>query len=102
ESTLVIAWGEFGRTPRVNKNAGRDHYPNVFSAALADGPVKGGVVVGESDSKGAFPRSNPKTPQDVLATLYMHLGVDPRAEYLNNGRPVPVLPHGKPIDEFWA
>jgi hypothetical protein len=101
ESTLVIAWGEFGRTPRVNKDAGRDHYPNVFSAALAGGPVKGGRVVGESDSKGAFPRSNAKTPQDVLATLYRHLGVDTEQQYLTGaGRPVPVLPSGTPIVEL--
>jgi hypothetical protein len=101
-STLVIAWGEFGRTPRVNNDAGRDHYPNVFSAALAGGPVKGGRVVGASDAKGAFPRANPKTPQDVLATLYHHLGVDPERQYLNNaGRPVSVLPSGKPIEELF-
>lgn len=100
-STLVIAWGEFGRTPRVNNDAGRDHYPNVFSAALAGGPVKGGRVVGESDEKGAFPKSSPKTPQDVLATLYEHLGVDYDKEYLNNiGRPIRVLPSGKPIEEL--
>jgi hypothetical protein len=100
-STLVIAWGEFGRTPRVNNDAGRDHYPNVFSAALAGGPIHGGIVVGESDAKGAFPKSNPKTPQDVLATLYRHLGVDPHAQYLNGaGRPMPVLPSGNPIDEL--
>ena len=101
EKTLVIAWGEFGRTPRVNANAGRDHYPNVFSAALAGGPVKGGRVVGESDSKGAFPKSNAKTPQDVLATMYEHLGVDPHKEYLDGtGRPIPVLPSGEPISEL--
>ena len=101
ESTLVVAWGEFGRTPRVNAQAGRDHYPNVFSAALAGGPVKGGRVVGESDAKGAFPKSNPKTPQDVLATLYAHLGIDTEAQYLTgSGRPVSVLPSGKPITEF--
>jgi Protein of unknown function (DUF1501) len=100
-STLVIAWGEFGRTPRVNAQAGRDHYPNVFSAALAGGPVKGGRVVGESDAKGAFPKTNPKTPQDVLATLYKHLGVDTEAQYLNgSGRPITVLPEGKPIEEL--
>jgi hypothetical protein len=100
-STLVIAWGEFGRTPKVNNNAGRDHYPNVFSAALAGGPVKGGRVVGESDAKGAFPKANPKTPQDVLALMYRHLGVDCEAQYLNaTGRPIPVLPDGKPIDEL--
>jgi hypothetical protein len=101
ESTLVIAWGEFGRTPRVNADAGRDHYPNVFSAALAGGPVQGGRVVGESDEKGAFPRANPKTPQDVLATLYRHLGVDTEAQYLHpSGRPISVLPSGKPIEEL--
>jgi hypothetical protein len=100
-STLVLAWGEFGRTPRVNAQAGRDHYPNVFSAALAGGPVKGGRVVGASDAKGAFPRSNPKTPQDVLALLYRHLGVDTHQQYLNEaGRPISVLPSGTPIEEL--
>lgn len=102
ESTLVIAWGEFGRTPRVNNDAGRDHYPNVFSAALAGGPVRGGRVVGESDAVGAFPKTNPKTPQDVLATLYHHLGVDIEAQYRNNaGRPISVLPSGSPISELF-
>ncbi len=101
DTTLVVAWGEFGRTPRVNKNAGRDHYPNVFGAALAGGPVKGGRVVGESDSKAAFPKSNPKTPQDVLATMYRHLGVDPLKPYYDNaGRPHPTLPFGRPISEL--
>lgn len=101
ESTLVVAWGEFGRTPKVNNQAGRDHYPNVFSAALAGGPVRGGRAIGESDEKGAFPKSNPKTPQDVLATMYEHLGIDPTVQYLDNsGRPHPVLPSGKPIAEL--
>jgi uncharacterized protein (DUF1501 family) len=101
ESTLVVAWGEFGRTPRVNANAGRDHYPNVFSAALAGGPVKGGRAIGESDAKGAFPRLNGKPPQDVLATIYRHLGIDTAQQYLDGtGRPISVLPFGKPIDEL--
>ncbi len=101
ESTLVIAWGEFGRTPKVNNDAGRDHYPNVFSAALAGGPVKGGRVVGESDARGAFPKANPKTPQDVLMTMYRHLGIDTEAQYLNGaGRPITVLPEGKLIEEL--
>jgi hypothetical protein len=100
-STLVVAWGEFGRTPRVNNDAGRDHYPNVFSAALAGGPVKGGIVIGESDARGAFPRANPKSPQDVLATMYAFLGVDPEKQYVNGtGRPISVLPSGKPIEEL--
>ena len=101
KTTMVIAWGEFGRSPRVNKDRGRDHYPNVFSAALAGGPVTGGRVVGASDSKGAFPLENPKHPQDVLATMYKHLGVDIDKHYLNEaGRPVRVLPFGEPISEL--
>lgn len=102
KTTLVLAWGEFGRTPRVNNDAGRDHYPNVFSAAIAGGPVQGGRVVGASDEKGAFPKANPKTPQDVLATVYHHLGIDTEISYLNStGRPIPVLPSGKPIEELF-
>ncbi len=101
DTTLVVAWGEFGRTPRVNNDAGRDHYPNVFSAALAGGPVKGGRVVGESDAKAAFPKTNPKRPQDVLATMYEHLGIDTNINYFSrSGRPSPVLPFGTPIREL--
>jgi len=102
DTTLVVAWGEFGRTPRVNADAGRDHYPGVFSAALAGGPVKGGRVVGESDAKGAFPKTNPKSPQDVLATLYRHMGVDTQRDYINTaGRPIKVLASGTPLTELW-
>jgi hypothetical protein len=101
-STLVIAWGEFGRTPKVNNDAGRDHYPNVFSAALAGGPVQGGRVLGESDEKGAFPKASPKSPLDVLATLYQHLGIDTAQQYQDGtGRPHPVLPDGKPLEELF-
>ena len=55
DTTMVLAWGEFGRTPKMNAKAGRDHWPNVFSAALAGGGIQGGRVVGESDSKGGVP-----------------------------------------------
>jgi hypothetical protein len=103
EKTLVVAWGEFGRTPRVNAQAGRDHYPNVFSAALFGGGVKGGRVVGSSDAHGAFPRDNPKSPQDMLATIYNHLGVDTHKQYITPaGRPVSVLPSGEPITELFS
>jgi hypothetical protein len=101
DSTFVLAWGEFGRTPKVNQTGGRDHYPNVFSAAIAGGGVNGGRVVGSSDSKGAFPLENPKSPQDVLATLYRHLGIDTHAQYPDHsGRPIAVLPSGNVIDEL--
>ena len=103
ESTMVLAWGEFGRTPRVNKTGGRDHYPLVFSAAMAGGGIQGGRAVGTSDSKGALPKDNPKSPQDVLATVYRHLGIDTKRHYMDErGRPFPVLPFGEPIDELFA
>lgn len=102
QSTMVIAWGEFGRTPRVNNDAGRDHYPNVFSGVMAGGPIKGGRIVGSSDAHGAFPKANPKAPQDVLATMYQFLGIDTEAQYLNqSGRPITVLPFGKPLTELF-
>ncbi len=102
ESTMVLAWGEFGRTPQLNAKNGRDHWPGVFSAAVAGGGIRGGRVVGESDAKGAYPKDNAKSPQDVLATLYHHLGVDVRAEYPDHGgRPHPVLPFGQRIDELF-
>ncbi|HND53713.1 MAG TPA: DUF1501 domain-containing protein [Pirellulaceae bacterium] len=102
-TTLVVAWGEFGRTPRVNKDAGRDHYPNVFSAALAGGRIKGGRVLGSSDANGAFPKDNAKPPHDVLATIYQHLGIDTKKAYRTpSGRPVPVLPKGEPLKELFV
>ena len=101
-STMVLAWGEFGRTPKLNDKNGRDHWPGVFSAAMAGGGIQGGRVVGSSDDKGAYPKDNPKDPQDVLATVYHHLGVDIHAEYPDHtGRPRPVLPFGKRLDELF-
>jgi hypothetical protein len=102
ESTLVVAWGEIGRTPRVNKDAGRDHWPYVMSVAVAGGGVRGGRAIGASDAQGAYPRDNRKLPHDVLATIYRHLGVDVRTQYTDHaGRPHPVLPYGTPIDELF-
>ncbi len=103
EDVMVVAWGEFGRTPKVNKTGGRDHYPNVFSASISGGGIQGGRVIGESDSKGAEPRERPLRPQDVLATLYRHLGIDTRKTYLDYaGRPHPVLPYGDPVEELFS
>jgi len=102
ESTLVVAWGEIGRTPVVNANAGRDHWPYVMSAAIAGGGVKGGRTIGTSDAKGAYPKDNRKLPHDVLATIYRHLGIDTTVNYNDHaGRPHPVLPFGAPIDELF-
>ena len=95
--TLVVWTGEFGRSPRVNGDAGRDHYGNVFSAMLAGGGVRGGQAYGASDKHGAFPADNPVTPDAFAATLYHCLGVSTDALIPDRlGRPVKVT-EGQPV-----
>jgi hypothetical protein len=98
ETTLVIWMGDFGRTPKINKDAGRDHWPQCYSVVLAGGGIRGGQVVGESDAQGAFPKSHPVTPADLHATVFTALGYDPqRITYTSpEGRPFP-LSEGEPI-----
>jgi hypothetical protein len=98
ETTLVIWMGDFGRTPKINKESGRDHWPQCYSVVLAGGGIRGGQVFGESDAQGAFPRSHPVTPADVHATVFTALGYDPqRITYTSpEGRPFP-LSEGEPI-----
>jgi hypothetical protein len=76
DSTLVIFFNEFGRTPKINPRGGRDHWPQCYSTLLAGGGITGGAVYGASDKIGAFPAADPVTPQDVLATIYHLLGID--------------------------
>lgn len=104
EQTLVVVMGEFGRTPKINSAGGRDHWPNVFSVALAGGGVKGGQVVGSSDSLGELPKDNPVTPSDLATTIFTLLGIDPAHElYTGDGRPVRVAPDGaRVISELMA
>jgi hypothetical protein len=97
DQTLVIWTGEFGRSPRINGDAGRDHYGNVFSAMLAGGGIRGGQVYGSSDKEGAFPADRPVSPADFAATLYHCMGVPTDAEMTDRlGRPQRVCT-GKPI-----
>lgn len=101
DKTLVLVWGEFGRTPRINATAGRDHWPNVFTTVMAGGGLKKGIVLGESDARAEYPKDRPVSPQDVLATMYHLLGIDRARTYLNEAqRPVEVLNYGKPIPEI--
>ncbi len=101
DSTLVVVSGDFGRTPRINKDAGRDHWPNVFSVVLAGGGIKGGQVVGASDARGELPADRPVTPEMLAATLFSSLGVDhTRIYHTPTGRPVQVVSDGKPISEL--
>ncbi len=102
DTTMVVAWGEHGRTPRIGGTAGRDHWMGAFSAAVAGGGIRGGRTVGETDSQAGIPRNNPKLPHDVLATIYRHLGIDPTQSYCDHtGRPHPILPQGQAIDELF-
>jgi Protein of unknown function (DUF1501) len=91
DETLVVFLTDFGRTPKINRAAGRDHYPGVYSVALAGGGIRGGQVYGSSDSNGAFPRTQPCGPADMHATIFHALGISPRAEIHDVlGRPFPV------------
>jgi len=99
---LLIVWGEFGRSPRINPSGGRDHWPPLGSVLLAGGGLKMGQIIGESDARGAVPAQRPISPSDVLATLYRHLGIDPNLQAVDHqGRPIALLPDGKPIDELF-
>lgn len=91
EETLVVCLGEFGRTPEINKDAGRDHWAACNSVVLAGGGVKGGFVYGKSDRIAAYPDEDPVTPEALAATIYYALGIDPHTELSDpQGRPVPL------------
>jgi hypothetical protein len=98
---LVVSYGEFGRTPRVNPTAGRDHWPGAMSVVFAGGGLRMGQVIGATDSRAEYPTARAVGPQDVLATMYHVLGIDYRHEFYDAAqRPVPVLNEGRPIPEL--
>jgi hypothetical protein len=100
EETLVLVMGEFGRTPRLNGNDGRDHWPRAFSVMLAGGGVKTGQVIGKSDPRGTSPIERPVTPTDLARTIYTLLGISPdRKFHTPDGRPVSVASGGQVISE---
>ena len=96
--TLVVVLGEFGRTPKFNVNGGRDHWPWCFSAVLAGGGLRGGQVFGSSDRNAAYPSANPVTPQDLTATLYHALGIDPHQTIHDQQNRPFTLAEGKPLE----
>jgi uncharacterized protein (DUF1501 family) len=103
ESTCVLVTGEFGRTPKINQRAGRDHYPRAMFMVMAGGGVRGGQVIGASDAKGTEPAGEAIRPDDVAASLYRCLGIDPKKEYrTSTGRPVMIVRDGRPIDGLFA
>jgi hypothetical protein len=98
--TLVVCMGEFGRTPRVNANAGRDHWGQLMSVVLACGGLRTGQIVGASDKNGTVPIERPYRPENVLAVVYRHLGIDPHTTFIDNsGRPRFVLERRELITE---
>ncbi len=102
-NTMVVALGEFGRTPKINPAGGRDHHPGVWSILMGGGPLQGGRVVGESDEHAFAPKSRPVTPGEVAATIYQGLGLDPHKELPGpQGRPIPLTDFSiKPISELF-
>ena len=101
DDVTVIAWGEFGRTPRINKDAGRDHWPQVGAAILAGGAVKGGRVVGSTNRLGEYAKDRPVSFGDIFATLYHSLGLNSETTTINDptGRPQHLC-DGKVIGEL--
>lgn len=104
KKVLIVAAGEFGRTPKVVRHdglIGRDHWPDAMSALVSGGGLRMGQVVGSTDRQGAYPADRPLTPKDLLATIYRHLGIDPAITFHDStGRPIPILNHGEAIREL--
>ena len=96
EDTLVVTAGEFGRTPKINRNRGRDHWPYVMSALVAGGEFRHGQVIGSSDETASYPDADPQTPMDLAAIIYHHLGVSLNTVlYDAQGRPIPIVDQGR-------
>ncbi len=101
ERVLVMAMGEFGRTPKINPGSGRDHWPGAMSVLYAGGGLKMGQIIGSTDARAEYPNSRPCSPGDLLATMYHVLGVDHHHVFYDQAqRPMPVLPQGAPISEL--
>lgn len=107
---MVIVSGEFGRTPRINPRKGtrsgvmqpgRDHWPGAMSVLVSGGGMPTGQVIGSTTSKGEYAKDRKLDPNDLLATVYRFLGIDPHTAFRDHaGRPLPILPHGEPIAEL--
>jgi len=103
DSTLVIVNTEFGRTPKINSTAGRDHWPKVFSIALAGGGVKRGYIHGSSDATGGEPDSDALSVEDYAATIYHQIGIDPAKTLMTpGGRPQFIVKDGHVVRELLA
>lgn len=101
KDTLVVWMGEFGRTPKINSDAGRDHWPQCYSIVMAGGGMKRGFVYGASDAEGAYPTENPVKPENIAGTMYRALGIDPHTEIRDlQNRPLAI--GGDPVMDLFA
>jgi len=101
DETLVVWMGEFGRTPKINKDAGRDHWPQCYTILLAGGGMRRGFAYGASDAEGAFPTADPVRPENIAGTIYRALGIDPRTEVRDlQDRPLAIA--GEPVEALFA
>lgn len=102
KKTIVLVTGEFGRTPRINKNAGRDHWGPSFTVAIGGGGIVGGRVIGKSDERAEKPADAPHGPEDLLATIFTQMGIDPAEEFVTpEGRPMKMVDGGRVIRELF-
>ena len=104
DSTLVMMMGEFGRSPVMTADAGRNHWTNVMSMLMAGGGLKHGQTIGSTDARGYGPKDGMVRPQDLAATIFRYLGIDLNTHWINpQGRPTPIVQEGgRPIPELWA
>lgn len=103
DNTMVIALGEFGRTPKINKDGGRDHWPGAMSVLMAGAGIPRGQVVGATDAKGYYASENVYKPEDFAASLYTKMGIDPaQVLHTNTGRPIQLVNNGRLIKELFA
>jgi uncharacterized protein (DUF1501 family) len=102
DRTLVVWMGEFGRTPNINGNKGRDHYPRAFNVALAGSGVKGGQVIGSTDAKGTLVEKRPVTVPDLFCTIYEALKINPRKQNQADGRPIRLVEGGAAVRELFG
>jgi hypothetical protein len=101
QKTMVVVTGEFGRTPRINKDAGRDHWSKCFTVCVGGGGIAGGRAIGKSNKWAEEPDEGPTGPEDLAATMYHQLGINPAEEIMTpEGRPVPITNHGRIIREL--
>ena len=103
DNTLVLLLGEFGRTPKINKDAGRDHWPHAMSVLVAGAGVPAGQIIGETDVKGYYASDKIYSPEDFACSIYTKMGINPKMIlHTNTGRPLPIVNGGSPIKELFG